>query len=108
MRDLARAVYGLSCVSPGFLSDHIWLLWCHENERAYSDRLSHDNDIKKLRVLLDEQIYLNTGKKLEELHSEGRPVFSTLITNRYIFVQQTTMLTRAVNNLLERYNSEST
>jgi dynein heavy chain len=108
LRDLAKTINGVTTLqADGDPKESIWMLWYHENERAYSDRLCDQKDIDKLRNLLSDCMKIHAEINFKDLTNNADLIYSSLPTGTYIKIDDPATLVKSVEKLLERYNAES-
>ena len=79
LRDISKVIQGICQVDKSSIERQkdFFLLWYHENERVYKDRLIEAEDEKKLAKILNSAMNEHFAEKLEDIH-EGKLVFSTI------------------------------
>ena len=108
LRDLAKTISGLTTMqSNEDYQRELWVLWYHENERAYSDRLCDQKDIDKLRTVLSKTLISHNQIEVQEILKQTPLIFSSLPTGVYSKVENASVLVNSVEKLLARYNAES-
>lgn len=108
LRDLAKTIHGIASLQESEnLKNDFWLLWYHENERAYADRLSEKRDIDLLRSILDEVLKKRAGFESSDLLQSTDLVFSSIPTGVYSKLESNQILIQSIEKLLDRFNVES-
>jgi dynein heavy chain len=108
LRDLAKTINGITTLQPtDETTQEIWQLWYHENERAYSDRLSEFKDIEKLKAILSNVYQKHSKQDIGQLLTSEDLIYSSLPTGIYAKIDSPQVLTKSVDKLLEKYNAES-